>query len=180
MWPASMKLMINDNNPLVFMWAIPLMIQNGSTCVFLEIMLSPIFFPFSSFLCHCLCVFLFFFSPLSFCGCQERVSGCVFRGIVVRAMRRTSLYFVVMATLATWYPLHVRIKHPISWYFTRSCTHSFLWVVSKPIYVLSRLVWTTSAHTVLSNLHRGVNLKAYVWIHTISRHLTWACMPCIT
>lgn len=96
-------------------------------------------------------------------GCQERVCGCVFGVIVVRAMRRSSLYFVVMATLATWYPLHVRLKHPISWYFTRSCMRSFLWVLSQHNHVLSHLVWETCTHTMLSNLQRGVNLKAYVW-----------------
>lgn len=33
-------------------------------------------------------------------------------------------------------------------------------------------------HTVLSNLRRGVDLKAYVWIDTIQWHLTWACSLC--
>ncbi len=127
---------VNDDKTLVFMWTNPFNDSKWIDCVFLEILLE-IFLPVS--------LFLSLLSSLS--GCQERVSGCVFGGIVVRAMRRSSLYFVVMATLATWYPLHVRLKHPISWYFMRSCTRSFLWVLSQHNHVLSRLVWETCAHT---------------------------------
>lgn len=35
-------------------------------------------------------------------------------GDVVMVIRRSSLYFVVMETSGTWYPSHVKPKHPVS------------------------------------------------------------------